>query len=71
MKKQKETKLTQFSSVFQKVDLFGTDVSFRENGKDHFTTNCGAITSILIIALVVIYGYEKFLICSNREDNTQ
>ena len=67
----RQTKTSQLSSVLQKVDKFGTDASFRENGKDSFTTNCGAFISILIMALVVMYGSEKLDICLDHLDTTQ
>ena len=57
-----------FSGFFQQLDFFGENLSFREDKKNSFTTNCGAILSLLIMMLVAIYGQKKFVDMIDRED---
>ena len=55
----KKLKAVKTGSFIQKFDLFGEDVSFRENGQDSFTTNFGALISILVLLLVFAYASKK------------
>ena len=55
-------KKSTFSSRFKKLDLYATDVSFRENGGDSFGSIFGACVSLVIILVVAAYGIGKFLV---------
>ena len=59
-----------FKSVFQEVDLFKMDVSFRENGEDSFSSTMGVIISICILVLIAVYGHTKFMIFLDYGDST-
>ena len=70
MKKKNSRKSYLFSEHLQKLDLFGSGMSFRENGNQSLKTNCGALLSIVILIVVLIYGANKFRILIGREDST-
>ena len=59
-----------FGSHFKKIDLFTTDVSFRENGGSSFGSIFGASMSLIIAIVVIIYGASKFTIMLDYEDTT-
>ena len=50
------------------VDLFGQNVTFRENKGQSFSTLCGSFISILIISIVAFYGANKTVILKEKED---
>ena len=55
-------------SSLKKFDLFSKNISFRENGEDAFGSIFGAVTSIMILFVVGIYGMNKFRIMLDHED---
>ena len=54
--------------LFKKVDLFPTDVNFRENGGSSFKSGCGACISVFIFVIMVFYSTSKLSILVNYED---
>ena len=54
------SRLDQLNSAFQRLDLFGSDVSLRENGQEQFTTCFGALISLLILIVVFNYTVKKY-----------
>ena len=48
-------------SVYKSVDKFGDSIGFKvRNGESSFKTIPGAILSLVIYLLIVIYGSTKF-----------
>ena len=48
-------------SIFKSVDMFGDSIGFTvRNGAVSFKTIPGAILSLIIYLLIVIYGSTKF-----------
>ena len=66
--KNKEGRFRHFNSALQNFDLFGEQISFLQSGKSQFTTNCGALLSILIITLVITYAQNKFQVLMEHGD---
>ena len=64
----KTTTISKSLSTFKKLDMFSSDVSFRENGGDSFGSVFGACWSIVIIIVVLLYGSNKFFILKDHED---
>ena len=55
-----KSRLDQLNNAFQRLDLFGSDVSLRENGQEQFTTCFGALISLLILIVVFNYAVDKY-----------
>ena len=53
---------------FKRIDLFATDITFRENDGKRFGTVFGACVSLIIALIVAIYAFNKFLVMVNYED---
>ena len=45
------------------------NVQFREKNQGEFSTCFGTFLSFLILAIVLIHGYSKFVVMHNREDS--
>ena len=71
MKKKTQTFQSRLKSAFHKADFFGSNITFQEDGNDSFTTNCGALISLLIICLVVMYGQDRLFDVVNYDDSNQ
>ena len=56
--------------MFHSLDLFTMDVSFRENGQESFSSGVGTCISLVILAMVVFYGYNKFNKFLNYDDTS-
>ena len=55
----------------KKVDIFGDTIGFTmKGGSPTFTTCLGAVITICIYMLVLIYGQNKFLTMIFREDTS-
>ena len=61
------SKYQQFSRTFQSIDKFGENVEFKEGSEGSFTTNLGALLSLIVIAASTIYGINKYI---GREQDT-
>ena len=64
----KTTTISRSLRNFKKLDMFSSDVSFRENGGDSFGSIFGACWSIVIIIVVMLYGTNKFFIMYDYAD---
>ena len=53
---------------FKKLDLFGTNITFREDGGDQFGSVFGALISLLVAMVVAEYGLNKFFVLKERND---
>ena len=62
------SKKSSLSGYIKKMDLFSTNITFRESGGDSFGSIFGAFASLIIITLVTLYGLQKYLVMSNHED---
>ena len=49
--------IKQFKKQFRKLDLYALPISFRYKGEKKFYTNFGALTSIIVILIVLSYCY--------------
>jgi len=61
-KQTNQTKLQRATDFFHTIDLFGHEVSLRENGKTKLRTTFGTLVSLAIFVLIAIYGSSKFQI---------
>ena len=52
----------------KRIDYFQKDISFRESGGDSFGSVFGAFMSLIVWAIVVLYGFNRFIIMRNYED---
>ena len=50
------------SRSFKKLDLFSTDISFRENGGDSFGSIFGSCISLIIAIVVINYSFANFIV---------
>ena len=57
-----------FFRTFKKIDLFATNIAFREDGGDQFGSIFGALISLLVSLIVAVYGLNKFIIMKDHED---
>ena len=52
------------------LDAFGTPITFRSNGSDHYTSKCGVATTILITVVLIVYSVLKILATSSKADQS-
>ena len=64
----RSTTLSKSIKNFKKLDMFSSNVSFRENGGDSFGSIFGACWSMVIIFVVMTYGINKFFIMCDYAD---
>ena len=57
-----------FGTYFKSIDIFATDVSFKENGSESFGSIFGSMNSLIIVLIAALYGINKFVIMTNFED---
>lgn len=53
---------------FKSIDIYGEKISLTYKGEDSFRTYPGAITSFLVLALMLSYGTFRFYLCLNKSD---
>ena len=58
------------SRNFKKLDLFSTDISFRENGGDSFGSIFGACISLIIAIVVINYSFANFTVMREYGNTT-
>ena len=64
--------MKKFKNIFKSVDKFGDSVNFSvKNGSASYKTCSGAILSILIYSLILLYGGTKFTTMVKRQDTKQ
>lgn len=51
--------MKQFKRQFRKLDLYAMPVTLRYKGEKKFYTNFGALTSVIIILLMVAYIWTE------------
>ena len=58
----KETKSKRpiLGPAFKSIDIFGQYISFRQSGQNRLTSYFGALLTIIILLIVVFYGWTKF-----------
>ena len=57
-----------FKTYFKRIDVFATDISFRENGAESFGSIFGALISLIIVLVCLIHGINKSLCMKNYSD---
>ena len=57
-----------FGTYFKSIDIFATDVSFKENGSESFGSIFGSLISLIFMLIAALYGINKFTIMINYED---
>ena len=64
--------MAKISSVIKSVDTFGESVGFTiGNGQSSYKTIPGALCSMIIYLLILIYGGTKFKTMIKRDDTRQ
>ena len=53
---------------FRKLDLFGQGVKFTVKGEETYKTCAGAILTIIIYMVVLVYGLNRFQKFYQRQD---
>lgn len=62
---------SKWSTNIKKADIFFQDIEILfENGKPKLQTHCGVVMGLVMILIIVLYGYMKADIMLNYEDNT-
>jgi hypothetical protein len=51
--------IKEFKKLFRRLDIYALPITFRYKGEKKFYTNFGALTSILVILLVLAYTYTE------------
>ena len=62
--------LKAFKKVFRKLDLYALPVTLRYKGEKKFYTNYGAVTSLLIVLLMLTYLYTEVMRMLDRSQYT-
>jgi hypothetical protein len=62
--------MKRFKKIFRKLDLYAMPVSLRYKGEKKFYTNFGALTSVIIILLMVAYIYTEIIIMLSQTKYT-
>ena len=60
--------LTKFGKLFRQTDMFPSAVSFRDNGRETFTTIPGIVCSVFIFFVVSLYAYMRLIILMGYEE---
>ena len=61
--------MSKIAISFKSLDAFGETIGFSvKKGQKSFKTVRGAVLSLIIYSLIVIYGITKFQVMLNRED---
>ena len=60
--------LTRIGETIMSIDKYGESASFNIAGKRTYPSVYGTFISILIFAVVIPYGTNKFMIMRNYED---
>ena len=64
--------MQKFKDVLKSVDKFGDSVNFSvKNGLNSYRTWPGAICSLIIYSIILLYGSTKFTIMAKRQDTKQ
>ena len=58
------------STKFKRIDLFATNIAFRENEGDSFGSIFGACSTLLIALIVASYGFKKILVMYDHGDTS-
>ena len=56
MPAKKQDKAQEFRGYFRELDIFGQKVTLSTKGRMNYKTTCGASTTVIVIAAVLIYG---------------
>ena len=64
--------MQKLKDFLKSLDNFGDSVNFSvKNGLKSYTTWPGAIFSLIIYSVILLYGGTKFTIMANRQDTKQ
>jgi uncharacterized membrane protein len=63
--------MKRFKRQFRKVDLYAIPISFRYKGEKKFYTNFGALTSVLVVLLVLSYCYSQIMLMLAKTKYTE
>ena len=58
----------QVSKFFKKLDVFGQGIKFTVKGEESYKTCYGAILTVLIYLIVLVYGLNRFQKFYQRQD---
>ena len=51
-----------------RIDKYGEQASFNMGGNSSFSSVHGTLISILVLAIVIPYGVNKYLVMKDRDD---
>ncbi len=69
MGKKKKSCFSTFSRFFKRFDRFGHHVSLNFNREDTVSTSLGGFLSLGVIALLIYFGYDRFMVMVRRESS--
>ena len=62
---------SKWSTNIKKADIFFQDIEILfENGKPKLQTHCGVVMGVIMVLIIVLYGYLKLDTMLNYLDNT-
>ena len=67
-KSRKRPLLTRIGETVMKIDKYGESASFNIAGKSSYPSVYGTIISMLVLAVVIPYGLNKFVVMKSYED---
>lgn len=67
-KRHKESCSKRLGDYFKTIDVYGEKISLTYKGEESFKTYPGAITSLLILSLVLLYGVFRSYLLIYRVD---
>ena len=60
--------MSKLTDKFIQVDSFGQAVSFTVKGKKTYNTCFGALITLFVYMIVIVYGAKKFEVLKKRQD---
>ena len=57
-------------SQIMRIDKFGESASFSIAGQSEFSSVCGTLISIMVLSVVIPYGFNKYLIMNDYDDTS-
>ena len=60
--------ISSFRGVIKNRDMYAKQITFTYKGEESFKTFFGGAISLLITAIVIIFGVQRFIVMINRTD---
>ena len=62
--------LSKIRSQVLRIDKYGETASFTIKGRDALPSFCGTLVSVMVLAVVLPYGFNKYLIMKDYDDTS-